>query len=86
MSYYPNLEPSVRARLAERGIDPDRSTTAFLLSIMDGSFPIRDGLPLAPDSRLKLIAARRRSRWHRARIPMAVVLTDEESKARKRAS
>lgn len=80
MTHYPSLEQSVRDRLEARGIDPERSTTAFLLAIRDGSFPIRDGLPSPP----RVAAAGAETRFEHG-IPLAVVLTEVELERRRQA-
>lgn len=42
------------ARLAVRGIDPERSCEAWLATILDGSFPLNtDGTPTGPTNRTR---------------------------------
>lgn len=68
ISHYPQLSGDVRKRLAQRGIDPERSTEAWLQTILDGSFPLTaEGLPRPRQDP-------RRRRTMVVPIPMAVVV------------
>jgi hypothetical protein len=101
------MEPSVRARLRARGIDPEHSTTAFLLALRTDGIPhrladnlIRGGINNNGNIRNvdRQVEAEELDRmfpqgWGRKKrvrkkrfqpgIPMAVVLTDDESRRRR---
>ncbi len=76
-AHYPLLESSVRDRLAARGIDPEASTTALLLSIRE------DGVPTKMLRSLSRKTGVTQEHWQ-AGIPAAVTLTAEESARRRR--